>query len=52
MGTDDSSYRHWLSGGDKHVALQEAQLEMRKRVKERYGRDIPWYWGGFVLAGH
>ena len=44
-------YQRWLSSGDKHVALREAQLEMRNRVKERYGRDIPWYWGGFVLAG-
>jgi len=44
-------YERWLSGKEKPVALREAQLEMRKRVMKRYGRDIPQYWGGFVLVG-
>lgn len=44
-------YEKWLAGEDKPGALREAQLEMRIRVKRRYGRDIPFYWGGFVLVG-
>jgi CHAT domain-containing protein len=44
-------YRQWLSGGDKHQALREAQREMRRRVQQRYGQDAPIYWGGFVLVG-
>jgi CHAT domain-containing protein len=44
-------YERWLSGKAKPIALREAELEMRKRVKKRYGRDIPAYWGGFVLVG-
>ena len=44
-------YEKWLSGKDKHEALREAQLEMRARVKARYGEDRPQYWGAFVLVG-
>jgi CHAT domain-containing protein/tetratricopeptide (TPR) repeat protein len=44
-------YEKWLAGKDKHVALREAQLEMRARVKDRYGEDRPQYWGAFVLVG-
>ena len=44
-------YDKWLSGMDKHAALRAAQLEMRRRVKTRYGHDLPNYWGGFVLVG-
>jgi CHAT domain-containing protein/Tfp pilus assembly protein PilF len=44
-------YNNWLSGMDKHEALRAAQLEMRRKVKARYGRDLPNYWGGFVLVG-
>jgi CHAT domain-containing protein/tetratricopeptide (TPR) repeat protein len=44
-------YEKWLAGEDKHVALREAQLEMRARVKARYGEDRPQYWGAFVLVG-
>ena len=44
-------YKHWLSGQEKHLALREAQLELRKRVKTQYGQDKPFYWGGFVLVG-
>jgi CHAT domain-containing protein len=44
-------YTKWLSGKDKHDALREAQLEMRARVKARYGEDAPFYWGAFVLVG-
>jgi CHAT domain-containing protein len=46
-----SFYRRWLSGHGKHQALREAQLEMRETVKTRYGRDLPYYWGAFVLVG-
>jgi len=44
-------YAKWLAGQDKHEALREAQLEMRSRVKKRYGRDLPQKWGAFVLVG-
>lgn len=44
-------YKHWLSGKDKHLALREAQLELRRRLKARYGQDRPFYWGRFDLAG-
>jgi CHAT domain-containing protein/Tfp pilus assembly protein PilF len=44
-------YTKWLAGKDKHEALREAQLEMRDRVKARYGKDLPQYWGAFVLVG-
>ena len=44
-------YGKWLSGVEKHEALRQAQLEMRDRVKQRYGRDLPYYWGAFVLVG-
>jgi CHAT domain-containing protein/Tfp pilus assembly protein PilF len=44
-------YEKWLAGKEKHQALREAQLEMRQKVKERYGEDLPFYWGAFVLVG-
>jgi CHAT domain-containing protein/Tfp pilus assembly protein PilF len=44
-------YSKWLTGKDKHEALREAQLELREKVKARYGKDSPFYWGGFVLVG-
>jgi CHAT domain-containing protein/tetratricopeptide (TPR) repeat protein len=44
-------YRNWLGGKDKHEALREAQSELRATVKARYGRDLPYYWGAFVLVG-
>jgi CHAT domain-containing protein len=44
-------YTKWLSGKDKYEALREAQLDERKVVKKRYGQDLPFYWGAFVLAG-
>jgi CHAT domain-containing protein len=44
-------YQKWLGGEDKHQALRESQLEMRERVKKRYGEDRPRLWGAFVLVG-
>jgi CHAT domain-containing protein len=44
-------HQTWLAGTDKHEALREAQLEMRQRIKERYGKDLPQYWGAFVMVG-
>lgn len=44
-------YAKWLSGKSKHEALREAQLELRAKIKERDGQDLPFYWGGFVLVG-
>lgn len=44
-------YNKWLSGTEKHEALRQAQIEERAAVRERYGRDLPYYWGAFVLVG-
>jgi len=45
-------YHHWLADGmDKHQALVAAQEDERKIVQQRYGRDLPYYWGAFVLVG-
>ena len=44
-------YRNWLAGQEKHEALQAAQFEMRRKVQERYGKDLPFLWGGFLLVG-
>jgi CHAT domain-containing protein len=44
-------YQKWLGGKDKHEALREAQSELRGTVKARYGEDLPYYWGAFVLVG-
>src|SRR5208337_2780554 len=44
-------YRRWLGGKDKHEALREAQSELRATVRARYGRDLAYYWGAFVLVG-
>jgi len=45
-------YREWLAGTEKHEALRHAQLLMRQRVRARYGADIPYFWGAFVLVGN
>jgi CHAT domain-containing protein len=44
-------YGKWLAGKGKHEALRQAQLEMRDKVKARYSKDLPYYWGAFVLVG-
>ena len=44
-------YQQWLTGMDPHEALRRAQLKERDTVKERYGKDLPYYWGAFVLVG-
>ncbi len=44
-------YKKWLAGADKHDALRQAQLEERETVRQRYGKDLPFYWGAFVLVG-
>jgi CHAT domain-containing protein len=44
-------YQQWLGGLDPHEALRRAQLKERDVVKQRYGRDLPYYWGAFVLVG-
>jgi hypothetical protein len=47
-----SFYSKWLSGMEKHEALKQAQLEIRDKVKRGHeGRDLPYYWGAFVLVG-
>jgi CHAT domain-containing protein/Tfp pilus assembly protein PilF len=44
-------YAKWLGGLDKPEALRQAQLGERETVRERYGKDLPFYWGAFVLVG-
>ena len=44
-------YTKWLGGTDKAEALRQAQLEERETVRKRYGKDLPYYWGAFVLVG-
>ncbi len=45
-------YGKWLSGTEVHQALKEAQLEIREQVKAGHdGKDLPYYWGAFVLVG-
>jgi CHAT domain-containing protein/Tfp pilus assembly protein PilF len=44
-------YAKWLGGMDKPEALRQAQLEERETVRQRYGKDLPFYWGAFVLVG-
>ena len=46
-----SFYKKWLSGMDKHAALTEAQLELRKDVMNRWQEDRPHDWAAFVLVG-
>jgi CHAT domain-containing protein len=43
-------YAKWLSGLDKPEAFRQAQLEERGVVQKRYGKDLPYYWGAFVLV--
>ncbi len=44
-------YAKWLSGMDKPEALRQAQLAEREVVRKRYGKDLPYYWGAFVMVG-
>jgi CHAT domain-containing protein len=44
-------YKNWTSGMEKPEALRQAQLAERETVKKRYGKDLPFYWGAFVLVG-
>ena len=47
-----SFYSKWLSGTEMHEALKQAELEMREKIKREHdGRDLPYYWGAFVLVG-
>jgi CHAT domain-containing protein len=47
-----SFYKKWLSGVEIHEALKQAQLEMREQVRKSHdGKDLPYYWGAFVLVG-
>ncbi len=46
-------YEKWLSGMDKHEALHEAQMELRKELQVRWQVDQPppHFWAAFVLVG-
>ncbi|GAC1464181.1 MAG: hypothetical protein PVSMB1_14310 [Gemmatimonadaceae bacterium] len=43
-------YRYWVGGMEKHEALNRAQLDERQIVKSRFGTDLPYFWGAFVLS--
>jgi CHAT domain-containing protein len=43
-------YKNWLTGMDKPEALRQAQLAEREVVRKRYGKDLPFYWGAFVMV--
>lgn len=43
-------YDKWLGGMEKPEALRQAQLEEREVVRKRYGKDLPYYWGAFVMV--
>ncbi len=38
-------YKYWLSGVDKHEALQKAQIEIQKEY------NYPYFWGAFIMIG-
>ena len=44
-------YQNWLKTKDKYSSFRNAQQEIRQIVLKRYGRDIPFYWGAFVMVG-
>ncbi len=44
-------YQNWLGGMEKPEALRRAQMMERDRVKKRYGKDLPYYWGVFNSCG-
>jgi len=44
-------YDNYLSGIEIHEALKQAQHQMREKVIDRYGEDLPYYWGAFVVVG-
>ncbi|SFM14656.1 CHAT domain-containing protein [Variovorax sp. OV329] len=44
-------YGKWLAGVDKHQALRDAQLELRRQVIRDWGRDRPQLWAAFILLG-
>jgi len=44
-------YEKWLSGQSKHDALSDAQQELRKALRARWGEAPPYYWAAFVLVG-
>jgi CHAT domain-containing protein/Tfp pilus assembly protein PilF len=43
-------YAKWLGGLEKPEALRQAQLQERATVRQRYGKDLPYYWAAFVLV--
>jgi CHAT domain-containing protein len=46
-----SFYTKWLGGMEKHEALRTAQMELRQKIINREGHDIPYFWGAWVLVG-
>ena len=50
-GTDDAVL-HQVAFGNGSTRRCARDAEMRQKVKARYGHDLPYYWGEFVLVGH
>lgn len=46
-------YEKWQSGMEKHQALHEAQMELRRELQLRWQVDQPppHFWAAFVLVG-
>jgi len=45
-------YRNAVSGKmDRCQALRQAALKQKEVVRQRYGKDHPYYWGAFVFLG-
>ena len=44
-------YKQMKQGKGKARALKDAQLEMIKSRREKYGTAHPFYWGAFICVG-
>nr|MBP7462614.1 CHAT domain-containing protein [Candidatus Delongbacteria bacterium] len=44
-------YRKLLQHANPYSALREAQQEQRRIVRERYRKEVPFYWGAFIMVG-
>jgi CHAT domain-containing protein len=44
-------YKNWIKGMDKYSAFRFAQNSLKENIKSRYGKDIPFYWGAFIMVG-
>jgi CHAT domain-containing protein len=45
-------YSGWLGGKSKIDALRDAELELLKEARAKYGSGHPLLWAGFIMAGN